>query len=270
MSEAIGQQACSTCLPIAYLRVSGQKAALAERNVKLESRVKDLYDLASTDSLTGLKNRFGLEVIFDRLRGYEVPIAVVFLDVEDFKAKNELYGHEGGDTVLRAVGRAFNDNLRKTDAAAYIMPPKVLDEQLNITAGRRGGDEFIIVAPFIDTKDSQTEDEKRTAELTPQDRAQAFAERIRDNFHAWYRVALEQEQADTPERHKIHEDLNFHVGVEVSEPGDLRTLSEVAAYADPDKSLSRTQTVPNFLPGARFINRALRAGRIAQRVMRQP
>jgi len=61
------------------------------------------------------------------------PITVVFLDVDDFKAVNDKFGHHEGDRVLRITGRILRDSTRNMD-----------------TVARLGGDEFVLVFPNTD------------------------------------------------------------------------------------------------------------------------
>lgn len=83
------------------------------------------------DLLTGLHTR---EVFFDRatqlIYGCErqnQKMAVLFLDLDDFKPVNDTYGHEAGDIVLKVISKRMENSLRKTDLIA-----------------RFGGDEFIL------------------------------------------------------------------------------------------------------------------------------
>jgi diguanylate cyclase (GGDEF)-like protein len=89
---------------------------------------------AITDELTGLSNhrRFrqilGKEV--ERAKRFDRPLSVVMLDLDDFKAINDNYGHLQGDRVLREVGRVLRAESREVDEPA-----------------RYGGEEFAIALP---------------------------------------------------------------------------------------------------------------------------
>ncbi|MEQ1517692.1 MAG: GGDEF domain-containing protein [Usitatibacteraceae bacterium] len=91
---------------------------------------------ATLDSLTGLKNRRAfLEAgasELDRLRRYRRPVAIIFLDLDDFKAINDTKGHDVGDSALRAAANALSATLRGSDLV-----------------GRLGGDEFAVLLPEI-------------------------------------------------------------------------------------------------------------------------
>ncbi len=84
------------------------------------------------DRLTGLPNRRGLDLEFDRLLArsarYGWSFAVAMLDLDGFKPVNDRYGHEAGDRLLRLTGERILGVLRKTDFLA-----------------RLGGDEFVLL-----------------------------------------------------------------------------------------------------------------------------
>jgi len=102
------------------------------------SEVSDTLQLrreARQDPLTGLLNRHGLtEQLEKALSGNPARTAVVFLDLDRFKAVNDSFGHDAGDTVLREVARRLTGGLRPTDVLA-----------------RYGGDEFVAVCTAADT-----------------------------------------------------------------------------------------------------------------------
>ncbi len=107
-----------------------------------------IQQAAVTDSLTGLANR---QLLLDRLehglarqsrRGGVT--AVVFLDLDEFKAINDAYGHMIGDEVLVAVGERLRDALREEDTIARNGATETLPEARQ-TIGRLGGDEFVVV-----------------------------------------------------------------------------------------------------------------------------
>lgn len=93
-----------------------------------------LYQMATTDELTGLCKRgyFDERLQFEIRRSarYELPLAVAMMDLDHFKALNDVHGHAAGDRALAAVGQVLRRNLRATDLA-----------------GRLGGEEFAILMP---------------------------------------------------------------------------------------------------------------------------
>jgi diguanylate cyclase (GGDEF)-like protein len=107
----------------------GDAAALALDNA--ESRAR-LEHQARTDSLTGLFNH---SVFYERLlhslqeaAGTHVPVAVLMLDIDDFKHVNDVHGHAVGDELLRFLAEALRATIRPEDVVC-----------------RLGGEEFAIV-----------------------------------------------------------------------------------------------------------------------------
>ena len=94
-------------------------------------------DEAMHDGLTGLLNRRaflelgGIESV--RSRRYQHSLAIVFIDLDNFKQLNDTRGHLAGDAALQATAHALHTKLRLSDSVA-----------------RLGGDEFAIVLPEID------------------------------------------------------------------------------------------------------------------------
>lgn len=105
-----------------------------EMVAKLKLSQTELEQLATTDPLTGLNNRKQVMTIlhdhYEYYRRYKRVFSVLMLDVDHFKVVNDTYGHQAGDTVLKQVAELFNKNLRSVDSA-----------------GRYGGEEFIVILP---------------------------------------------------------------------------------------------------------------------------
>jgi diguanylate cyclase (GGDEF)-like protein len=101
-------------------------------NARLETAQADLREMVITDPLTGTRNRrFFDEVIgreLQRHRRYRMPLSIVFVDIDHFKAINDTLGHETGDRVLREVALFLLRNIREAD---YVF--------------RWGGDEFVVL-----------------------------------------------------------------------------------------------------------------------------
>jgi len=96
-----------------------------------------LRDLAEKDILTGLYNR---RVMSDRLKEayayyqrYNTPFAVIFADLDRFKMINDTYGHDAGDSVIKAFSGLIKNHSR-----------------INDVASRYGGEEFLILLPDSD------------------------------------------------------------------------------------------------------------------------
>ena len=110
---------------------------LAQMQRVLEAQNHALAELATTDALTGLKNRrhfFEAIVAGLALAGRDgLPVSVAMLDVDHFKSFNDTYGHPAGDEVLRRVASSLRSAVRAHDLVA-----------------RYGGEEFIVLMPSTD------------------------------------------------------------------------------------------------------------------------
>ena len=91
---------------------------------------------ASTDALTGLPNRAGLLHFLEQELKGDLPVVVLFCDLDGFKAVNDLHGHATGDRLLEAVAGRLERGVRSGDFVA-----------------RLGGDEFVAVAPGLSSAD---------------------------------------------------------------------------------------------------------------------
>ena len=98
-----------------------------------KSRKEELL-AARTDFITGAVNaRYFNELLqmeISRIRRYPHPITLVYIDVDNFKLVNDLFGHRIGDEVLRCIANELKTQLRITD-----------------TVARLGGDEFVMLLP---------------------------------------------------------------------------------------------------------------------------
>lgn len=105
---------------------------LRTTNRRLESAQWELRQMVTTDGLTGCRNRRFFDQIIDREvqrhRRYRIPLSMVFVDVDRFKAINDTLGHETGDQVLQQVAAFLMRNVRDAD---YVF--------------RWGGDEFLVL-----------------------------------------------------------------------------------------------------------------------------
>lgn len=99
-----------------------------------ESHDKNLRTLAYRDPLTNLPNRLALHELLNlelaHARRNKSALAVLFIDLDDFKRVNDTLGHAAGDDLLRATAARLRSHLRETD-----------------TIARLGGDEFAVLLP---------------------------------------------------------------------------------------------------------------------------
>jgi two-component system cell cycle response regulator len=89
---------------------------------RLKGSYETLLHTAITDNLTGLDNcayfRHFLELEIKRSQRHKYPLALIMMDIDDFKLLNDTLGHPGGDTILRELGRLIRSNFREIDFVA--------------------------------------------------------------------------------------------------------------------------------------------------------
>jgi diguanylate cyclase (GGDEF)-like protein/PAS domain S-box-containing protein len=111
-----------------------RKSELTRYHQELEEANEQLRRLAVTDELTGLRNRRAFEerlvMEFSMARRRRRELAVVLVDVDNFKSINDRFGHAAGDDVLRRLGSLLRTTVRLPDLPA-----------------RYGGEEFIVLLP---------------------------------------------------------------------------------------------------------------------------
>jgi len=124
---------------------SDEIGQLARSFLEMHNKIKQQFEqlqrsndemevLAQHDALTGLFNRRkldeSLEQEFKRAQRFQNPLSVVMLDLDHFKAVNDVCGHPVGDTVLQHLSNILQSSIRETDIL-----------------GRWGGEEFLIISP---------------------------------------------------------------------------------------------------------------------------
>ncbi len=136
----IGAALVTLCVATVALSLLFRRELQRRQEVEgsLRAAAESLATLASTDAMTGLGNRRILEAALDREWWRAVrqglPVALLMLDVDFFKAFNDHYGHQAGDQVLKRIAGCMAQSVRRSgDLAA-----------------RYGGEEFVILLPGTD------------------------------------------------------------------------------------------------------------------------
>lgn len=120
-----------------------REVSIALENIEI---FKELDTLAVTDPLVNIYNyrQFSKSLDYEvkRCRRSDIPLCVIMIDIDDFKAYNDTFGHLEGDDLLRNLGRIFKEQLREVDIVC-----------------RYAGDEFAIILP-----DTHAEGARRAAQ----------------------------------------------------------------------------------------------------------
>lgn len=180
-------------------------------NDKLEAAHRELVTLnqelkesSLQNGLTGLYNqthfRDTLQQSFTRAERSGAPLALLFLDVDNFKSINDVFGHTTGDQVLRAIGRLLDNRPSKNEC------PQIWRAS-NVTA-RYGGEEFAVLLSD-----------------TPGEGAVAFAERLRQHIMGLIRLSELEVLA------ALSFQLSCSIGV-ATFPTDATTLAELIMAAE--------------------------------------
>ena len=117
-------------------------AALERKALRKKSNIlmNQLTIQATTDQLTGIKNRRSiyeeLDKLIDQFSSNNVHFGIILLDIDLFKSVNDTYGHHAGDMVLIDAAKRFSENIRSND---FI--------------GRQGGEEFLALIQGVHEKE---------------------------------------------------------------------------------------------------------------------
>ncbi|MBP7462260.1 MAG: GGDEF domain-containing protein [Candidatus Delongbacteria bacterium] len=127
--------------------IEEKNEALFMVNRDLEAKNDNLYQMAITDSLTGIYNRAylfqNLQIELNRAIRHRMDLSCIIFDIDSFKQLNDKHGHLIGDEILKTMAGLINRSLRQEDIF-----------------GRYGGEEFIIIVPNANLEDARHTAEK--------------------------------------------------------------------------------------------------------------
>lgn len=125
-----------------YVEAAMIRKGLMQSFSAIGNRMRKLHLEGTTDPLTGVVNRRGLDTAIEKLMEAAQSVAVVMIDIDHFKSINDKHGHAVGDEVLKTIAVLIMAEARREDIVA-----------------RMGGEEFVILLP-----ETQLEPARRFAE----------------------------------------------------------------------------------------------------------
>ncbi|MCP5130828.1 MAG: EAL domain-containing protein [Pseudomonadales bacterium] len=142
------------------MKVDERTSQLSRRDEELNKATEEISEtktrlqhLAYYDSLTSLPNRRlfteQLEMLLGLNQRHGQTLALLFLNLDNFKRINESLGYSAGDKVLLEVGKRLSDTLRGSDAVGHFV-----DGAPRVDVSRLGGDEFTVILNQLDSVDS--------------------------------------------------------------------------------------------------------------------
>jgi len=138
---------------------------LEQLNIEVEQKTKELENIAMYDLLTGLPNRnmlnYQLRKAIANMRKNRQGIAVLFLDLDDFKKVNDSHGHGEGDKLLIEAASRVRLSVKNLDVAC-----------------RFGGDEFVVILSHLENEEE--------AKSVAQDILERFKDPIRISSSIFY------------------------------------------------------------------------------------
>lgn len=115
---------------------------IIELHRQVESKNRQLEELALTDPLTGLHNRRAIDLwVSSQLSAaarHDFSVWVAMADLDRFKEVNDTHGHDGGDIVLKSFAEILKENTRKANIC-----------------GRLGGEEFLMLVTHVDKEQAR-------------------------------------------------------------------------------------------------------------------
>ncbi|MFY3431821.1 diguanylate cyclase [Achromobacter mucicolens] len=113
-----------------YFEAAQLRRALLTGLASMHHKLSDLRQESTSDTLTGLLNRRGMDEALALLGAEGTPVAIVAIDVDHFKRINDRYGHAAGDQALQALAGVMREGSRSGDVLT-----------------RPGGEEFVMLLP---------------------------------------------------------------------------------------------------------------------------
>lgn len=185
-----------------------------QRTAELEAANRQLQALSATDGLTGLANRRKFDQEWEqewfRAVRQSLPLAVAMIDVDQFKAYNDHYGHHSGDVCLKLVAQTLSLSVQRSGELA----------------ARYGGEEFVVILPGLNAAE-----------------AGAVMERVRDAVQA---LGLPHARAAVAGVVTISAGVAACVPQPGDDPACLVQAADAAMYRAKASGRNRVEVAPAF------------------------
>ena len=239
-------------------QLSERDEALSKAAEEISETRSQLHQMEHYDSLTSLPNRSlfseQLSLVLRLNERNKTRLALLVLNLDNFKRINESLGHDAGDEVLREVGRRLSACVRDSDIVGHNS-----DAEPRIEVSRLGGDEFTVVLNQLDSVDSAGEVARRVisslkapilidgheAVVTPSigiATSPADAQGVEDLLHA-ASTAMQQAKLATGERFLFY-----------SKDMDVSAVDRLRLEADLRRAIERNELSLHFQPQVDTIN----------------
>ncbi len=150
LSDVLGRKVKITVATLDYL--SNIRPIMFSTTLAGEAYIDELIGLSLRDGLTKLFNHTffaeEIELEITRYQRYQFAVSLAFIDIDDFKQVNDVFGHQKGDVVLATMGKTLSDIARKSDVCC-----------------RYGGEEFAVIFPLTDICDAEVISKRIQSEL---------------------------------------------------------------------------------------------------------
>lgn len=124
---------------------------LAIQRDEFAQKLAEAEALADRDALVHVLNRRAflreLHRTMSEVERYKTPAAVLYIDLDGFKALNDGYGHAAGDAVLKHVGRLLMESVRESDVVG-----RLGGDEFGVILNRLGADEAHVKAELLNDK----------------------------------------------------------------------------------------------------------------------
>ena len=195
------------CVARNITEVKAMEQELLSAQARLIGAVEELKELATKDALTGIANRRFFDEYLDkewkRAQRDQDPFSIVMIDLDFFKAYNDTYGHQKGDTCLKEVATTIDEAMKRpADMAA-----------------RYGGEEFVLILPE-----------------TSSEGAVSLAERLRKSI---YDLNLEHKNSSCEPRVTVSLGVATMKADKGSDFANLISKADKALYAAKDSGRNR-------------------------------